>query len=51
MLMSIMSSFTHWMTQVRMIVGGRLAHLNPEEYACLLVVGISLGFLLLRGKR
>ena len=50
MLMSIMSGLTDWLSKVQTIIGRELAHLSPQEYCVGLVLCISAGVVLLRGK-
>jgi hypothetical protein len=47
---NLTSAIGLWFWQVRKIVFGRFEHLDPAEYFMLLLFGIVVGYLLLKGR-
>lgn len=50
MLMTMLSSFNIWVSQVRTIISREASHMSPEDYSIALVFCICIGYLLLRSK-
>ena len=50
MLLSIVGGFSRWLSQLQNLLKNRFDHLSPTEYCIMLVAGISVGWLLLRGR-
>jgi len=51
MLYHITSSIGLWLHQVRTIVHDRFVHMEPTDYAVGLVVCITIGWIMLNGRR
>jgi|GEM_PF-1465378 len=50
MFLSIVHGFSGWLAQLRNVLQSRFDHLTPTEYFTMLLVGICIGWLLLRSR-
>ena len=50
MFLSIVSGLQQWAMQIQKILIHKMDHLSPQDYCIMLVLCISIGFVLLRGK-
>lgn len=50
MLMTILSSFRIWVSQVKAIISRETSHMSPEDYSIALVFCICIGYVLLRSR-
>lgn len=50
MILSIISGFQHWCGQIESIITFRMNHMSPQDYCVMLVLCISIGYVLLRGR-
>ena len=47
---SVVDGFNHWLLQLTRVLVYRFDHITPSEYCFMLVVCISVGWLMLRGR-
>lgn len=50
MFLSIISGLHHWAGQVLHILNQKLTHLAPQDFCIIVVLGISVGYCLLKGR-
>ncbi len=50
MLSTLFSGLQQWASQVQQIMVNRMNHLSPQDYCVMLVLGISIGYCLLKGQ-